>query len=140
MAKDDGSVTFRVDKVVKDDRIAGAPTLGLSPGEEVTVAYGDDARFLDTGRSYAVRPFGETVDGLRGMVHHGPCGLTGIETLHADGSAIDTGILTRDGFAPYVPKLAVTIVAAAAIALAIRWRIRVEHPRLTIDGHPLTNR
>jgi hypothetical protein len=140
VANDDGSVTFRVDEVVKNHPIAGEPTLGLEPGQEVTVAYGDDARFLHTGESYLVPTFGAGVEDLQGRVHHGPCGYRGGETTHADGSAIDTGILTRDGFAPYAPKLALTIIAAAAIALMIRWRIRVKHPRLTIDGQPLAKK
>lgn len=140
VARSGGDVTFLVDDLEIPQVNALQPDPQIEPGQEVTVTYGDDARFLHTGQSYLVPVYGTAPSDLRGFVSHSPCGTRGTDTVHADGSEIDTGIFTRDGFAPYIPKLAFTIVSAAAIALLVRWRIRVEHPHLTIDGQPLAKR
>jgi hypothetical protein len=140
IAKVGDAVTFRVDEVVSDPVFFPRSGLGLEPGQEVVVRYGQDARFLHTGRSYLVSVSGNSVGDLRGSVSHGPCGTSGNDTSHADGSEINTSIFTREGFEPYWPKLGLAIIAIAAVALLVRWRLRVKHPRLTIDGQPLAKK
>jgi hypothetical protein len=134
------AVTFRIDEVLSDPVFLPDQGLGLEPGQEVVVRYGDDARFLHTGQAYLVSVSGNSIDDLRGSISHGLCGASGVETRHVDGSEINTSVLTRDGFEPYWTRLAVAIIAIAGAALLIRWRINARHPHLTIDGQPLTKK
>ena len=143
VAIDGSTVTYRVDEVLDAPVDLTRPTPAVAVGQEAVVHYsGGDERFLDTGERYRVDVYGSS-DDLRSGVHNaGECtnSVSGTGTVHADGTAIDTKLLSSAGLRPYLPKLAITIVAAAAIALLVRWRIRVKHPRLTIDGQPLTKR
>ena len=73
-----------------------------------------------------------------GTLGRGRCGrrrLRRAGTVHADGSAIDTGLFTADGIEPFAPRLAGGMAAIAIGAIAFRWYHRRKHPQLTIDGH-----
>jgi len=142
-AKDGGDVTFHIDQIVSDQQNPAPQPTSLEPGQDLVVRYSDgDARYLHRGASYRVPVFGNEIDGFHSGVHTADeCDApVGTGTVHADGTEINTGIFTLEGFQPYWPKLVITIVAITAITALIRWRIRVKHPRLTIDGHPLTKR
>ena len=116
------------------------PALGLEAGQEVVVRYGDDARFLHTGRSYLFNVSGNSVDDLRGSVMHGPCGPSGNDTRHADGSEINTSSSPATASSPTGRGSAWRSSPSPPSPCSIRWRINVKHPRLTIDGQPLTKK
>jgi hypothetical protein len=115
---------------------AGAPS--VHPGQRVTVTYtGGDARFVHVGHRYRVDVFGSAHDRLTsGVRTAGEClnAAEGVGTFHADGSAIDTGLLTRDGISPYLARVGVAVAATVALVAGGIAYARVRHPRLTIDG------
>jgi hypothetical protein len=140
VAKDGAAATYGVDELLRDEtNPADDNPFQLGRGQLVVVRYhGGDQRFIHHGQSYRVVAYG-SADDLGSSVHTaGECdGGSGTGTRHADGSVIDTGLLTRDGIAPYLPWLAGGALAIAMVAVLVRWRIRRKHPLLTISGQPL---
>lgn len=129
-------VTFVVESAAL---VAPDIPLAVAPGERVIVVYpDDDARFLHVGERYRVVTATRAADQWQSNVMGANECSHGIRTAHADGSPIDTGLLTRDGIRPYVGRIAVTTIAllAASVIAVMLWR-RHQRPRLTIDGRPL---
>lgn len=105
VAVDGDLVTFEV--------TGGDPT----PGFEVEIEYvDDDSRFVDVGRQYEVTAWERAGGGLASGVHTAEDECGGGGTVHVDGSAIDTGLFTRNGFRPWVVAAPVAAVAAAVAA------------------------
>ena len=113
--KSGSDVTYRILRVVP---VSDHPPTGrnVTAGSTVVVTYEDGARFLHTGSRYLVKVW--TLPGddrLYSAVNTRRCGTS--STWHADGSSIDTGLFTRDGFRPWVA------VAIGVPLLLIGWAI-----------------
>src|SRR5262249_19639658 len=109
----------------------------LLTGDTARVTYpADDARFVHVGSSYRVEAFGRPPSRLSSTVRAGDCQGEEPLTRHADGTAINTSVFTRDGIAPYVMPLAIGSAVALALVLLLAAHHRRRHPRLTIDGRP----
>ena len=133
LAKKGRQVTYQVDEVLQDRSAPGLEPGPLTAGQQVAIRYqGGDERFVHRGDSYLVDAFGRD----SGVHTAGECTKTehGAGTVHADGSAIDTGLLTAGGIEPFASRLAGGLAAIAVGGLAFRWNHRRKHPQLTIDG------
>lgn len=136
--RDGDLVTYEVGQPVT---IEGIVPNNVAAGDRVVITYGGgEARFLHRGGAYRVDAFGADQPWRSGIAQARECPEAehGSGTVHADGSSIDTGLLTRDGIGPYVGRVVLTtilLLAASAVALVL-WR-RHQRPRLTIDGRPL---
>lgn len=113
IAKDGAIVTF-----VVEEHPGPAPD-GMPPrpaiGAEVRVRYGNGTqRFVHVGQRYQVSSWGQADDALLSHVVTAEHACQG-GTYRADGSAIDTGLFTRDGFRPW---LLVPILGGAALVVA----------------------
>ena len=136
-AKHGGDVTFEVEQLTADRLAPGNPET-ISAGDEVVVHYsGGDERVVHVGQHYQVDAWGDPPDGLAsGVQTADECPVGGSATLHADGTAINTGLFTRDGIEPYAGRILVGALLLAAVTGAVVAYRRVKHPRLTIDGRP----
>ena len=134
VARSGDTITFRVDAAVTAPRpVAPDPSAQvLEIGQRVDVTYfGDGARFVHQGASYLVPAYGQVPDALVSGVHQ-PRDCDGVSpppgygsgpgTAHADGSAIDTGLLATERIEPYRVPVALTAVAFAAAIGALLWR------------------
>jgi hypothetical protein len=114
VAKAGAVVTFEIEQV--------DPGSGLTVGDTVDVTYSRGTeRFLHAGSRYRVETWGEANGTLLGDVAVADRACSG-GTWHADGTPIDTGLFTRDGFRPWllVPLLGgAALVTAIAVAI---WR------------------
>ena len=113
----------------------------LHQGERLTVAYvGGDERFVHDGHRYLVDASGLVPDELSsGVQTAGECpnAASGVGTYRADGTRIDTGLLTWDGIAPYIVPVGVAVGLLCSLVVAIGLLARRRRPRLTIDGKPI---
>jgi len=137
-AKDGAIVTFRVVEPLPYDTQPDEGVVRVGPDDRVEVTYdGGDQRFLHTGERYQVLAYGSMLSDLRSGVHTaGECDGVGSGTSHAGGSAIDTGIFTRDGIDPYLRWIVGGLVVVVGGVALYRWRMRVRHPRLPIHSPP----
>ena len=113
----------------------------LRQGQPLTVLYGGgDERFVHDGHRYLVDAYGRVPDELTsGVQTAGECpnAASGVGTYQADGTRIDTGLLTSDGIAPYVIPVGIAAALMGTLVVAVGTLARRRRPRLTIDGRPI---
>jgi len=138
VAKDGNAITYRVDAAVDaPSPVAPDPSAEvLDVGQEVEVTYwAGGERFVHRGETYLVPAYGQVPDALISGVHQpGDCpevspppgNGSGPGTAHANGSAINTGLLAGERVKPFLLPvgLAVAVLGALAGFLIARRRTR----------------
>ena len=118
-------------------RSGSAVTFSTDDGRTLVVTYpGDAARFLHVGTAYRVDVWGQPGELSSTIMPY--CGVPG-GTLYADGTPVNTGVWSRERRADALPWVIGGLLVLAGLVTALAIRERRRHPRLTIDGEPLSD-
>ena len=117
-------------------RSGSAVTYSTDDGRSLVVTYpGDAARFLHVGTTYRVDAWGQPGDLSSTVMPY--CGVPG-GTLYADRTPVNTGVWSHERLADELPWVVGGLVVLGGLVTALVVRGRRRHPRLTIDGQPLS--